>query len=104
MSKAMAISALRKLPKLDTNGAMVVPGWYYWDTWSAAVQVIKRKGKLQVCPPGGVHVTVTAALAGTLTPISNEKQLAWMEKVRLEGLGWTKADFAKALRELLEEK
>lgn len=102
--KRFSAGNLRKLPKLDATGNPVVPGWYYWDVWTAAVHVTKRKGRLQVCPPGGVHVDVTANLAGELTPISEEQQLAWAEKVRLEGLGWTKADFAKALRNLLEKE
>lgn len=78
--KRFSAGNLRKLPKLDATGNPVVPGWYYWDVWTAAVHVTKRKGRLQVCPPGGVHVDVTANLAGELTPISEEQQLAWAER------------------------
>ncbi len=102
MSKPMSFSASRKLPKLDANGERVVPGWYMWDTWNALVKVTKRKGRLQICPPGGVHVAVTAALAGTLTPLTIAQE-AWVKKVQLDAKGWTKENYAAALRALLEE-
>jgi hypothetical protein len=65
-------SELRKLPKKDTKGNLIVAAAYMWTTWNAVVRVIKRGRKLYVKPPGGVEIQVTARTAGDFIPVEDK--------------------------------